>query len=179
MWVRLPPRAPIFLIEDERVVGAPSCVYLWSCSTRTAEPESETPLFSRNRLNAGALAVQLFLCAFLVCYNLYQAFDFEKQQLAGRPPFYGIWVVDEFTYAGNVVPPLLRDKTRWQRVIFHYPKGVCIQSIERFMERLLAAARHGEKDLHDGKARQSSHGLCSWFYVFERRSAVAYAGGKG
>jgi hypothetical protein len=33
MWVRLPPRAPIFLIEDERVVGAPLSVYPW-CTLR-------------------------------------------------------------------------------------------------------------------------------------------------
>src|SRR6266404_4646056 len=29
MWVRLPPRAPLFLIEDERVVGPLLSVYLW------------------------------------------------------------------------------------------------------------------------------------------------------
>jgi uncharacterized membrane protein YphA (DoxX/SURF4 family) len=94
---------------------------------RTAEPEREALLFNRKRLNAGALAVQLCLCVFLVWYNLAQARAFEKQQLADRPPFYGIWAVDEFSYQGNAVPPLLTDSTRWQRVIFEYPEGIGIQ----------------------------------------------------
>jgi uncharacterized membrane protein YphA (DoxX/SURF4 family) len=96
---------------------------------RTAEPAPETPLFNRKRLNTGALVLQLLLAVFLVSHELYQSHDVEKQKFASRPPFYGIWMVDEFTLAGKIAPPLLTDTTRWQRVIFEYPNGVGVQSM--------------------------------------------------
>ena len=49
--------------------------------------------------------------------------------MASRPPFYGIWIVDEFMLDGKVLPPLLTDQTRWQRVVFQFPKKVGIQSM--------------------------------------------------
>jgi hypothetical protein len=91
----------------------------------------ETALFNHRRLNAGALVVQLTLGAFLVCSYLYREHNYEKQNfgIASRPPFYGIWIVDEFTLGGKVLPPLLTDETRWQRVVFQFPKGVGVQSM--------------------------------------------------
>jgi uncharacterized membrane protein YphA (DoxX/SURF4 family) len=96
---------------------------------RAAEPAAITPLFSRNRRNASALLVQLLLGAFLFCSDLYQSHGLEKQEVASRPPFYGIWAVDEFTLSGIPLPPLLTDQFRWQRMIFQFPKGVGIQSM--------------------------------------------------
>ena len=98
---------------------------------RSVAPSGSTALFNHRRLNAGALVVQLSLGAFLACSNLYQAHDFEKQNssVASRPPFYGIWMVDEFALGGQALPPLLTDEVRWQRMIFQFPKGVGIQSM--------------------------------------------------
>lgn len=129
---------------------------------RTAEPERRTPLFSGNRANRGALAMQICLCGVLVCYNLAQARALERQQLAARPPFYGIWMVDEFSYAGNVVPPLLTDNTRWQRVIFEYPKGVGIQS--------MSGSWHGyrlERDMEKKTLRMEKNGEPPREFAFE------------
>jgi uncharacterized membrane protein YphA (DoxX/SURF4 family) len=98
---------------------------------RRAAPSPEIALFNHTRLNTGALVAQLTLGGFLVCSYLYQTHDFEKQNhgTASRPPFYGIWTVDEFKVGGKVLPPLLTDETRWQRVVFQFPKEVGIQSM--------------------------------------------------
>jgi hypothetical protein len=98
---------------------------------RSVAPSSETALFSHRPLDVGALVAQLTLGGFLVCSYLYQAHDYEKRNfgMASRPPFYGIWTVDEFTLGEKVLPPLLTDETRWQRVVFQFPKKVGIQSM--------------------------------------------------
>jgi hypothetical protein len=91
----------------------------------------QTALFNHRRLNAGVLVAQLTLGGFLVCSYLYRAHDYEKRNFgpASRPPFYGIWIVDEFMLGGKVLPPLLTDETRWQRVVFQFPEKVGIQSM--------------------------------------------------
>jgi hypothetical protein len=98
---------------------------------RSVTPSPESPLFSHRRLNAGAVAAQLTLGGFLVCSDLYRAHDSEIRSfgIASRPPFYGIWLVDEFTLRGKMLPPLLTDETRWQRVVFQFPKKIGIQSM--------------------------------------------------
>jgi hypothetical protein len=98
---------------------------------RSVAPSSETALFNDRRLNAGTLIAQLALGGVLVCSYLYQAYDHEKRAfgMASRPPLYGIWTVDEFILGGKALPPLLTDQTRWQRVVFQFPKKVGIQSM--------------------------------------------------
>ncbi len=98
---------------------------------RSVAPLPETTLFNHRLLNAGALVAQLTLGGFLVCSHLYRAHDYEKRNfgMASRPPFYGIWTVDEFMIGGKVLPQLLTDDIRWQRVVFPFPKKVGIQSM--------------------------------------------------
>jgi len=98
---------------------------------RSVAPSTETTLFNHRRLNAGAFVAQLTLGGFLVCSYLYRTHDYEKRNfgMASRPPFYGIWIVDEFMLDGKVRPPLLTDATRWQRVVFQFPKKVGIQTM--------------------------------------------------
>jgi hypothetical protein len=99
--------------------------------SRSVALSPETALFNHRRLNTGALVAQMTLGGFLVCSDLYQTHDFERHNfsMASRPPFYGIWTVDEFMFGGKVLPPLLTDETRWQRVVFQFPKEVGIQSM--------------------------------------------------
>jgi len=98
---------------------------------RSVAPSPETTLFNHRRLNAGALVAQLTLGGFLLCSYLYRAHDYEERNfgMASRPPLYGIWTVDEFMIGGKVLPQLLTDDTRWQRVVFQFPKKVGIQSM--------------------------------------------------
>lgn len=98
---------------------------------RSVAPSPEIGFLSNPRLNAGALVTQLMLGGFLVCSDLYRAYDYERRNfgIASRPSFYGIWIVDEFSLGGKVLPPLLTDENRWQRVVFQFPKGVGVQSM--------------------------------------------------
>lgn len=51
-------------------------------------------------------------------YLLYPS-DASKEQwgnFSQRPPFYGIWTVEELAVDGVARPPLLTDATRWRRV---------------------------------------------------------------
>jgi hypothetical protein len=98
---------------------------------RSAAPSPETTLFRHKRFNTGALVVQLMLGGFLVWSYLNRTHDYEQRHfsMASRPPFYGIWVVDEFMLSGKVLPPRLTDETRWQRVVFQFPQEVGIQSM--------------------------------------------------
>ena len=95
---------------------------------RIVVPAPETGLFDGRHRNAVALVAQLMLGGILACSYLYRAHDFEKG-MASRPPFYGIWMVDEFTLGGKVLPPLWTDESRWQRVVFQFPQKVGIQSM--------------------------------------------------
>ena len=52
-----------------------------------------------------------------------------SHQIGQRPksPLYGIWNVDDFEIDGQVRPPLVTDRERWRRVIFHYPGTMAVQ----------------------------------------------------
>ncbi len=96
---------------------------------RSTIPDDSPALFRQRRQNAVALALQVLLGLFLAGPYLYQARAYEAQEVAARPPFYGIWNVEEFAFDGRVLPPLLTDEVRWQRVIFQFPKGIGIQGM--------------------------------------------------
>jgi len=92
---------------------------------------SENGLFHLRRLNTAALVAQLALGGVLACTYLVHAYDYEKRHFspASRPPFFGIWNVEEFLLGGKVLPPLETDGTRWQRVVFQFPTEIGIQSM--------------------------------------------------
>lgn len=70
--------------------------------------------------------------------------------MASRPPFYGIWMVDEFTLGGKVLPPLWTDESHWQSGLSVSPNGW--HSVhERLVDGILPTRGHGEEDLCYGK----------------------------
>jgi hypothetical protein len=85
----------------------------------------------RARFRRAALVAQVMLVAYSG-YQLYQSYDASKQEgnLAPRPPFYGIWTVEELEVDGVARPPLLTDASRWRRVVFEYPDYVSIQLMD-------------------------------------------------
>jgi len=120
---------------------------------RSVAPSPETALFNYRRANAAALVAQLALGGFLCCLYLYQTHDYEKRTfgMGSRPPFYGIWVVDEFTLGGKVLPPLSTDQTRWQRVVFQFPQKIGIQSMNGSWMRYWLRGDKAKKSLAMGK----------------------------
>jgi hypothetical protein len=86
----------------------------------------------RARLRRTALVAQAVL---VVAYSgslLYQSYDASHQwgNLSTRPPFYGIWTVEELFVDGVARPPLTTDATRWRRVLFEYPGYLSVQRMD-------------------------------------------------
>jgi len=87
----------------------------------------------RARFRRTALVVQVMLVAAYSGYQLYQSYDASKNQwgnLSTRPPFYGIWTVEELEVDGVARPPLLTDATRWRRVLFEYPEYISVKLMD-------------------------------------------------
>jgi hypothetical protein len=86
----------------------------------------------RPRFRRTALVAQAVLVAAYSGYLLVQSYDASKDMgnLAPRPPFYGIWTVEELEVDGVARPPLLTDATRWRRVILEYPGNLSVQLMD-------------------------------------------------
>lgn len=99
---------------------------------REAEPVPMRPLFEKGLLNGGALAIRTVFVATLVAQMLYVSYDGAREYgyLAPKPPFHGIWNVEEFEMDGQVRPALITDKARWQRVIFEWEDFINVQPMD-------------------------------------------------
>jgi len=86
----------------------------------------------RARFRRTALVAQAVLVAAYSGYLLYESYDASKEEgnLSPRPPFHGIWTVEELAVDGVARPPLLTDATRWRRVVFEYPDYVSVQLMD-------------------------------------------------
>lgn len=96
---------------------------------RPVEPRSEGQLFGSwrwlNRL--AAVAGVLFIGSLLVEQFLEVGADrLEKAQA----PLRGIWRVEEFRVAGELLPPLLTDKVRWRRQVFDLAGLTTVQMMD-------------------------------------------------
>jgi hypothetical protein len=99
---------------------------------RPVLPVEERPLFARPALDRGALALKAMLVFLYVGFSLFQVNEMSKTEgeQAPKPPFYGLWSVDEMEIDGQVRPPLLTDGERWRRVIFPYPEVIAFQPMD-------------------------------------------------
>jgi hypothetical protein len=86
----------------------------------------------RARFRRTALVAQAVLVAAYSGYLLHRSYEASKDggNLLPRPPFYGIWTVEELEADGVARPPLLTDATRWRRVVFEYADYVTIQLMD-------------------------------------------------
>jgi hypothetical protein len=89
------------------------------------------PLFRKRWQHGSALALRTVFIVGMTVLCLYKSYSASKQygDLAPRPPFYGVWNVEELALDGQVRPPLLTDPLRWRRVTFSYPGAIGIQSM--------------------------------------------------
>ncbi|MCM6774032.1 DoxX family protein [Nocardia sp. CDC159] len=99
---------------------------------RTASPSTAPYPFrtSRSRWLAAAVQVLLGVWVGAGCLNESLALYREEGSARPKPPLYGIWTVQEFTRDGQLVPPLLSDETRWQRVVFDAPEIMEFQRMD-------------------------------------------------
>ncbi len=98
---------------------------------RPTEPAPEPPLIARPRLRRIAEALVAVLFTAYVGYSLFDAYQASKTygESSPKPPYYGIWAVDEMAIDGQARPPLLTDPDRWRRVLFPYPEVLAFQSM--------------------------------------------------
>ena len=87
---------------------------------RRVEPAEIRPLFQSRRLNRAALVLRTVFIVGLSVYWLYECYKIDRQYgyLAPKPPFHGVWDVEEYAVNGEARPPLLTDAARWRRVVF-------------------------------------------------------------
>lgn len=99
---------------------------------RPVPPVEERPLFARPGFDRGALILKTVLVVLYIGFALFNANEMSKTEgeRAPKPPFYGLWSVDEMVIDGQVRPPLLTDKERWRRVIFPYAEVIVFQPPE-------------------------------------------------
>jgi uncharacterized membrane protein YphA (DoxX/SURF4 family) len=99
---------------------------------RPSSTAVEPPLFTRKRLNQGAVAAQLLLGLLIMGVALHQSLQAAGQQgfRSPRPPLYGIWSIEQFALNGTSHPPLLTDDVRWQRAIFESPEVLTVQQMD-------------------------------------------------
>jgi hypothetical protein len=99
---------------------------------RPAEPATQPPLFSTDRRNWIAAAVQVALGIWVMVGCLLQSWQAWQEYGGGRPKpeLYGIWAVTEFRLDGKQVAPLTTDERRWQRLVFDEPDVVTYQRMD-------------------------------------------------
>ena len=106
---------------------------------RPARLSHPVPLFRRRWLNRTVLAVQLLCGVALASVTLYFSHQ-QAKEMAVKPPYYGIWSVEEYAVDGNPQPLVLTNATRWRRVLLDSPERLSVQPIdgpqERFMLKL-------------------------------------------
>lgn len=115
---------------------------------RKVEPVELVSLFARRRFNQAALVLRTLSVVLLIGYFGYSAYheQYIFGEFAPKPPFYGLWAVEEFEVNGEVRPPLLSDGTRWRRIVFDYNDRLSIQlvsdTLQRFTFKLDAEKKH-------------------------------------
>ena len=88
-----------------------------------------TQLFKRRGLNRAAILFQILFGLAVLGAGLHQGYQGYTTSGAGapKPPFYGIWSVDEMAVNGELRPPLLTDQSRWRWVIFQRTGSLIVQ----------------------------------------------------
>ena len=84
---------------------------------RTASPSTRPPLARTRWLRLTLIGLQLAWGAYLFGDGLHGSVQawYSRGGGAPLPPLYGIWIVEEMTLDGTLLPPLLTEKDRHPR----------------------------------------------------------------
>jgi uncharacterized membrane protein YphA (DoxX/SURF4 family) len=98
---------------------------------RKTELSRSVPLLKDKQLNRWALLFQLVIGATALVIGLNTAHVRAVEAATHlSAPIRGIWAVDAFVLDGEVQPPLVTNKDRWQRVIFDTPNIFHFQDMD-------------------------------------------------
>jgi hypothetical protein len=96
---------------------------------RTVQPAQALPLFNRKWLNRTALILQVAFGLYVAGLTLSGSYQTYKKygDVAPKPPFYGVWSVEEVAVNGEPGLAPLPDQARWRRAIFESPGYLIVQ----------------------------------------------------
>ncbi len=96
---------------------------------RAVEPVAIPPLVRRLWLRRGVLVLRTLSVLAYTAFLLNTTYEANRTyvQQESKAPLHGIWNVDEMVIDGQARPPLVTDRERWRRVIFHSPGTLAIQ----------------------------------------------------
>jgi hypothetical protein len=104
------------------------------------------PLFERRGLRIGSLVLKILLISVVLIQNVtggYRAYQSAVVRPT-RPPLYGLYQVERFTWKGQEVPPLMTDPIRWNMMIVQFPQLLSVKmmdgSVRSFASQYDAAA---------------------------------------
>lgn len=86
---------------------------------RNAEPADFHPPYTGRRTVWVQRTIKAAIIVIGIAFPIYQKVQMERNYVPfeeGQPEFYGTYVVESFTRAGEEVPPLTTDGSRWDRV---------------------------------------------------------------
>ncbi|WP_245713928.1 DoxX family protein [Nocardia vaccinii] len=97
----------------------------------SAPSNAPYPFHARGHRRAAAL-IQIACIPWILVPLAHHSWKNYHESGDGRPhpPLYGIWSVTDFTRDGQLVPPLLTDENRWQRIIFDMPGVMSYQDMD-------------------------------------------------
>ncbi|HZF11854.1 MAG TPA: hypothetical protein VFE33_23960 [Thermoanaerobaculia bacterium] len=98
-------------------------LFLWN---RPVEPAVTPPLFSRPRLDRLAQLLLLLFGLYSIGTTWTETRVRYREYHPPRPPFYGVWSVEEFAVDGKAVP-LFTDPNRWRWVLFQQPRALTVE----------------------------------------------------
>lgn len=95
------------------------------------------PIFQTRRSQRILAVCQFLIVAFLlILYTLVSMGNLKQYgENRPKPALYGIYEVDKFIKNGKMVPPLLTDTIRWNRLLIDYPKRVSVMMMDDSYQR--------------------------------------------
>ncbi len=117
-------------------------LFLWN---RRVEPAVDPPLSSHPWRNRLPHILLVLLGLYSIGTNWTEAQARYRQFHPPRPPFYGVWTVEEFTVDGRDVP-LFTAPERWRFLLFQKPRALTVE--------LMIGARRGYSLALDRKNRR-------------------------
>lgn len=106
---------------------------------RRSKPTTHRPLIARPALGIAARVLWTVCILGFFGLSLYSGWTQAKDPMYGnfgpKPPFYGLWRVEEMAIDGEVRPPLLTDEQRWNHVLFQYADDVTIYFMDTTKKR--------------------------------------------
>jgi hypothetical protein len=137
---------------------------------RGVEPVAIQPFVRRLWLRRGALVLRTLLVLAYTTFLLHTTYEdnrtYSRQE--SKAPFHGIWNVDEMVIDGQARPPLVTDRERWRRVIFHEPGQMAVQLMSDSRERYvlhLDNLNHLDKGVMTLGKRDDAHWQATFSYA--------------